>query len=237
MQYFGGKQRIAPRIAAIINSFTRERPIYIEPFVGSAAVTCLVKARQRIASDANTALIKMWIALASGWDPPEFVSESDYQRASSNRIDTDPLTAFIGFGCSFAGKWFGGYARGNSKRNYAANARNSLNKKLVGLAGVQWVNSDYRTVYVTDAISTIIYLDPPYKGTTGYAALEQFDSSAFWNHCRTLSATGSLILVSEYEAPPDFLCVAEFKTKLDIRDKNGIKQHRTEKLFTWAIDP
>ena len=41
--------------------------------------------------------------------------------------------SFVGFGCSFAGKWFGGYARSNDKRNYAKMAKNSLNKKIINL--------------------------------------------------------------------------------------------------------
>jgi site-specific DNA-adenine methylase len=55
MQYMGGKQRIAQRLADYIQTFVDERQIYVEPFVGSAAVMCKIKAKERIGSDINEA--------------------------------------------------------------------------------------------------------------------------------------------------------------------------------------
>src|SRR5271165_6587898 len=166
MRYFGGKQRVASALASVLNASCVDASAYVEPFVGSAAVMCRVHACKRIGGDLNGALIALWIALAEGWSPPTHVSESDYARVKAAANTEDPMTAFVGFGCSFAGKWFGGYARGGVGRNYAANAASSLRKKLAGLQGVEWRRSDYRAL--KHPSGSVIYCDPPYAGTTQY---------------------------------------------------------------------
>ena len=75
----------------------------------------------------------MWKALQNGWIPPNDISEEEYKYIRENKNENMALTSFVGFGCSFAGKWFGGYARSNDKRNYAKMAKNSLNKKIINL--------------------------------------------------------------------------------------------------------
>ena len=177
MQYFGGKQRIASRLAAVLTPLAIQRGVYVEPFVGGAAVMSAVSAPVRIASDSNVALISMWTALAAGWSPPEDISEATYASVKAAADIHDPLTAFVGFGVSFAGKWFGGYARdggdyikarGGEGRNYAAAAASSLRKKMRGLEGVQWIAGDYRSCPTPHG--AVIYCDPPYAGTTQYSA-------------------------------------------------------------------
>ena len=65
----------------------------------------------RCASDVNRPLITMYKALQDGWIPPSTVTEEMYAEYKGIQDAEDPLTAFIGIGCSFSGKWFGGYAR------------------------------------------------------------------------------------------------------------------------------
>lgn len=230
MQYFGGKQRIAARLAEIINPVAIERGCYVEPFIGGASIMTHITAPVRMASDSNATLITMWRALSKGWKPPTFVSETDYACVNALRDQDDPLTAFVGFGCSFAGKWFGGYARGSAKRNYAANAASSLSSKMLNLQGVHWSANDYRNAAYPK--NCVIYCDPPYQGTTQYGgAAEPFNWGDFWNFCREKSRAGHVVFVSEYAAPFDFCCVANIQTKLDIRNANGCRLARTEKLF------
>src|SRR3990167_10829930 len=130
MRYMGGKSRVCKPIAAYINGVVGDRP-YWEPFVGGGWVLQHVKARLRFASDLHGPLIRMWQALQSGWVPPSNVSEEEYRRLKADEAADPALRAFVGFGCSFGGKWFGGYARSDreAQRNYAVNAKNSLTRK------------------------------------------------------------------------------------------------------------
>jgi len=227
MQYFGGKQRIAAQLAAVMSPHCATG--YVEPFVGGAAVLSRVVAPVRIAGDANMALITMWEALARGWVPPEYVSEATYAAVKAAADPRDPMTAFVGFGVSFAGKWFGGYARGDEKRNYAANAASSLRRKLRGLAGVRWVHGDYRDCPTPPG--AVIYCDPPYAGTTQYGAVDAFSWGSFWEWCLEKHAAGHPVFVSEYQSLPSFRTAVVIDTKTDIRTAANGKESRRECLF------
>lgn len=209
--------------------YVDQRGMYVEPFVGGSAVISTIRAPVRIGADRNIALINMWVELANGWEPPTNVSEEMYARVKDTKDQGDPLTAFIGFGCSFAGKWFGGYARGGENRNYAANARSSLKRKLKGLANVQWIACDYRQLQIPK--HAVIYCDPPYAGTTQYGAVEPFVWAEFWNWCIVRFNMGNIIFISEYHAPPTFREFRVISTKTDIRTKKNDKEERLEKLF------
>ena len=231
MQYFGGKHRIAGKLLEVIQPEVDRQGVYAEPFVGGASMMCRIVSPVRIGADVNESLITLWRKLAEGWTPPCVVTEEDYRRISARRDPTNPMTAFVGFGCSWGGKWFGGYARGAEKRNYAANAVNSLARKMVGLKDVRWVCSDYAHLGIPDR--AVVYCDPPYQGTAGYGGTPDFDWSQFWDWCRWVGRErGRTIFVSEYAAPSDFTEVLSVETKTDVRNASGCKEHRVEKLFT-----
>ena len=75
---------------------------------------------------------------------------------------------------------------------------------------------------------SLIYCDPPYRGTTGYKM--GFDSGAFWQWCRDKAAEGHTVLISEYSAPADFICLLEIEHFTTV---NSNKDKRIEKLFTF----
>lgn len=227
MQYFGGKHRIAGAIAKAMEPIGSH---YVEPFVGGASVLCRISAPTRFASDSNSALIAMWRALQAGWEPPVCVSEDEYATAKE-LPDTDPLKAFIGFGCSFAGKWFGGYARGATGRNYASGARNGLLKKIGALENVCFLPGDYSLADYRPGAT--VYCDPPYAGTTQYGAVEAFDWAKFWKTMSFLADRGMRVFVSEYAAPSNWFPILELDVKTDIRTKANGKETRREKLFTY----
>ena len=241
MRYFGGKNRIARKLAGYIA--THIRRVYIEPFCGSFWVGSLIDADTKIASDACQPLITLLKAVQSGWQPPTELSEDDYNWLEAIQDPTDPMTAFAGFGCSFAGKWFGGYARCKRGDNYAKNSSSSLQKQFRNYAMnarnslVKHTNSDvifccadYRALQPRNAL---IYCDPPYAGTTGYSAIGKFDWTEFWDTIRLWSLSDNTVLISEYCAPEDFTCVLEIATKTDIRVKTG-REPRIERLFQLA---
>jgi DNA adenine methylase len=140
------------------------------------------------------------------------------------------LTGFVGFGCSFGGKWFGSYARDKAGTNYALQSKRSLLKDMTALSRAQFMCSDYRGVPIP--YGAVVYADPPYNSTTGYNR-ERFDSYEFWNYARLIATTGHLLFVSEQNAPPDFEAIWEkpFTRTLDANKSNQFKV--TEKLFVY----
>lgn len=228
MRYLGSKKRFAPAIADIVLDLARRHGLtqYVEPFVGGAAVGERIFGIPRVMSDINAPLIQLYRAVAQGWQPPTSVSADEYARIR-DRPDQYPaeLVAFVGFGCSFGGKWFGGYARGGG-RNYAAEAARSLLAQRPRLEGARFYCCDYR--FVPPYGNSIWYLDPPYAGTTSYAGTPTFAHGPFWSWVRAL-ASRSFVLISEYTAPEGFRCVWEQPTKTQIRSTG--ENRRIERLF------
>lgn len=232
MRYLGGKHRIAKELCGFINPLLSNFEYYIEPFVGGANIVSKIVHLKRIAMDANEALITLYQALQNEWVPPDILSEFTYAELKINQDMRDPLTAFAGFGCSFGGKWFGGYARGEG-RNWASECKRSLQTKFRTLKDVKFIAGKYDTF--TYPKNSLIYCDPPYANTTGYDGVkEAFDSNAFWNWCRQQTRSGNLVLISEYSAPDDFMSIFTINTKTDMRDKSGNKSARREELWTYV---
>lgn len=226
MRYLGGKARTWKEIAKYLESIRQPDQEYLEPFVGGAWVLQGISGK-RIALDVNEALINMYKALQNGWLPPSTITNEIYQDLKENQDPNDPLTAFVGFGVSFGGKWFGGFAN-SSDRNYASNAKNSLLKKLVAIEDVEFKHCSYLDYKPENCL---IYCDPPYANTTGYSSIGQFDSELFWETMRQWS-NNNTVVISEYVAPEDFVCVKEMNTKTDMHTNSG-KEARIEKLFIF----
>ena len=234
MGYLGGKSKIAKWLARYINSIRKPGQLYIEPFVGAAWVLVQVQGEPRIASDVNPCLICIYQATQQGWTPPTSISEDAYKAIKEMEpkdLYASALKGVVGFGCSFAGKWFAGYARDNRGGNYAQRAHNSLMKKLPAIRDVTFHHVDYR-YYNTAYEGALIYCDPPYANTTTYGAIGNFDTKVFWDTIRCWSNTNT-VMVSEYQAPDDFDCVLEIPTRTVLRDKTGNVIDRTERLFMW----
>lgn len=206
MQYLGGKSRIARPIADTLLSLRGGRRSYIEPFLGGASVAALVVASfdRALLSDAVPDVALLWEAAIAGHEFPSTLSRDEWDAL---RHDPEPsaLRAFAGFGVSFGGKWFAGYAKPSPKGyDYAAGAARSIAKKARGMQGAEVCQADYREVLALADADTAVYLDPPYAGTTEYGAARGFDSGEMWEHARAAVARGSLVLVSEYNAPPEW---------------------------------
>lgn len=240
----GGKSKIAKHLCAAINPVRRGRTAW-DAFCGGLSMSAeLAKAGPVISSDANPALISLYQYVAAGWDPPENVSEEEYKAAKA-LPDSDPRKAFIGFGCSFGGKWFAGYARcknpndarSTGKRTYAGAARNSIRDDAALLRPAGWTVAHLNVlefgplddVVATDPRDIICYFDPPYAGTEAYGAVAPFDHVAFW--ARALEwAKYTDVFVSEYDCPLAVAPVLEFKHDMSVA--GGVtKDARTERLY------
>ena len=237
MKYMGSKARIAKHILPIILAGRKDSQWYVEPFAGGMNTICRVTG-PRIAADANYHLIEMWRAIAGGWRPPGHVSKYEYCSIKERPCEHDPsLVGWVGFNCSYSGKWFGGYA-GHTKtkigtiRDYQAEAIKNVTAQAAGLRDVVFLTGDYLCLDVPP--SSLIYCDPPYEGTTHYA--KSIDHNLFWQWVRNKSVQGNTVFVSEYKAPPDFSCVWEgaVKSSLSANGRYGGSMESIEKLFVYS---
>jgi DNA adenine methylase len=231
MKYVGSKAKYAKEILPIILKDRELNQYYIEPFVGGFNTIDKVGGL-RIANDSNFYLIELFKAIQKGWTPPDFVSEDEYNNIRLNKDKFSPyLVAFVGFGCSYSGKWFGGYARGNSNkgvpRNYCLESKKNILKQKEGLEGIVIENKNYLDLEIP--ANSIIYCDPPYLNTVKYKDSINYDE--FWNWIRELFKKGHKVYISEYSAPEDFSCLWE-KEVYNTLDKNTGAKKGIEKLFT-----
>lgn len=224
MQYMGSKNRISKEILPIILSDKKLNQTFYDVFCGGCNLIDKIQGK-RIANDKHFELIEMWKSLQNGWEPPEHVSKELYYNIKDNPKNYSPdLVGFVGFLCSFGGKWWGGYAANSKNDNYAARGKRQLLKQVLLLKDVVFTNLNYADI--TFEPNSLIYLDPPYAGTTEYR--NKFNHDDFWNWVRNISINND-VYISEYHAPNDFICLKEIITKT-ILDKNS-QYPRIEKLF------
>lgn len=186
MQYMGGKSRIARQIAEFINEIPRRKvqncqapgpnnhdygggggaDCFVSLFCGSCAVESKVQGFSRkILNDRHKYLIAMLQGVQNGYNLPESITPEEYRYIRDHKDEDPALAGFVGFGCSFGGKWFGGYARNASGTNYALQSKRSLLKDMATLQDAHFVCEDYRRVCIPPG--AVIYADPPYNNTTG----------------------------------------------------------------------
>lgn len=230
----GSKNRIAKEILPIVLKDRKEHQYYFEPFCGGCNMIDKINDEMCVASDLNEYLIEMFRKLQSGWIPPKEVSREFYKQVKNNK-DKFPkwLVGYIGFNCSYSGKWFGGYA-GKTKtkvgiRDYQAEAFRNIMSQIKNLSNITFMNLAYNNI--TYSPDSVIYCDPPYQSTTKYK--DDFDHEKFWQWVRDMTLAGHTIYVSEYNAPDDFECVWERKvaSSLSANGNAGGNKISTEKLF------
>lgn len=228
MRYQGGKSRTAKDIAPILRGGEQSNDTLVSLFCGACNVESKVKGFNRIiCNDNQPYLIALFKALQEGYDLPEVITEEDYYYVKEHKDENPALTGFVGFACSFGGKWFGGYARDKAQVNYALRGKRSLATKMKTLMDAEFTCLDYRDVILPDGC--IVYCDPPYNNTTKYANGD-FDTAQFWEYIREKSQD-HIIYISELEAPDDFVCIwqKDIRRILDVNKNNQFKA--TEKLF------
>lgn len=232
MRYFGGKAKISKHLAEFLNTQLKQEQAFYDVFCGSCNVISKVDSnRPRIANDLHKELIAMWRHVQQGGEIPDEISEEQYRIIKNDNTQPGWLRAFVGFGCSFAGKYWGGYARG-STQNYAKSAKNSTLKKAEGLQNVLFVTCDYQQMNIAHK-NAMIYCDIPYKGSVGYS-VGAFNHESFYTWGKKQRWEGHTVLVSEYKhnVPDGWKVVWEYNSKKGIRDKEGVQQPTVEVLMT-----
>lgn len=234
MKYMGSKASIAKDILPIILKDRMENQWYYEPFMGGCNSLDKVSGK-RVGNDFNFYLASMWSSLTIGWIPPIDITREFYKEIKNNKDDYGAdLVGWVGFGCSYSGKWFGGYAgMTNTKigtvRNYMLESQKAVLKQAKLLKDVIFTSKSYDEMNFVE--NSIIYCDPPYEGTTKYK--DDFDHVKFWNWSRKMVKLGHKVFVSEYNAPDDFVCVweKEVKSSLSANGKYGSSKKSVERLF------
>lgn len=239
LPYMGGKTRSLKHLIPVLQAHAQPGQPYIEPFVGGGSVleAMFDPARPRVASDINRALICFYRAVQKGWLPPDEITEDDYARLKLANDPKDPTTAFAATQCAFAASWFAGYARTNDASgkqvNLAARGKRKILARRHLIEGVVFLHGGYQIH--SEARDCLIYCDPPYDETAQYrgAAKNAFVSAAFWEWVRAMGRFNTVI-VSEYGAPPDIECIAEWPTKIGFKGSDGKHIDRVERLFRVA---
>lgn len=228
MKYMGSKARLKKHIIPILSASGR---IYYEPFAGGMnMIDGVLDASARFANDSNKYVIAAFKALCEGWEP-EFITKENYTELRAMK-GPDHLIGWAGIACSYSGKWFGGYAgvveTRHGRRDYQAEAIKNAIKQVKNLDGVMFSSVSYNEVHIEDG--SLVYCDPPYAGTTGYKS--SFDNDKFWEWVRSISKRCD-VYVSEYSAPDDFDCIAEFNltSSLSANGSRGGNKNSVERLF------
>ena len=229
MVYMGSKNRIAKELIPIITQHLQPNQWYVEPFVGGANMIDKIEHPYKLGADNNKYLIALLEAVQNGQELPEYITKDEYIAVKTNKDNyPDWYVGFVGFICSFRGKFFGGYSgycttKTGIQRNYIKERINNILKQ--NLDGIKLVCSSYDALDIP--ANSIIYCDPPYNGTTKYK--DSFDSDAFWQWCRDKAKEGHTVYVAEYNAPEDFKCIWEKQINSNL---GGTSKTATEKLFT-----
>jgi DNA adenine methylase len=231
MVYMGSKNRISKELVPIITKDLKSSQWYVEPFVGGCNMMDKIDHPYRLGADSNKYLIALLQAVQNGQKLPEYITKEEYQVVKSNKDNyPDWYIGYVGFICSFRGKYFGGFAgeytelKTGKQRNYQKQMSNNILKQYANIKNVVLHNVEYNDLIIPE--NSVIYCDPPYANTTKYS--DKFDSNDFWQWCRDKINEKHKMYVSEYNAPDDFVCIWSKDINSNL---GGTSKKATEKLF------
>lgn len=237
MQYFGGKARIAKPLAEYLNSQLKEGQPFVDLFCGSCNVVSKIDTnRIRIANDLHYELISLLKSAQNGDFKPVRISEEEYKAIKKDQNENYPawFRGFVGFGLSFSGKWFKGFARNSRGDDYFSNAVNSIRKKSEKLLGVEFSNNSYKDVVLPE--NSVLYCDIPYKNSIRYS-VGDFNHEEFYKWAEQKQLEGFTVLVSEYgkNVPEGWEIVWQHNSKKNIRNSEGVQEATVEVLMTPSV--
>ena len=239
MRYMGGKSRLARSIRDVILQRVPTTDVtYWEPFVGGCGSFEIIAPEfsRSVGSDLHEDLILMWNNVINGWEPPQAVTQARYKELRDEAPSAE--RGFVGFGGSFSGKWFGGFAKGGFQSNgeprnhQAESARNVLKTRdKLSECDTKFFLGGYEDV--NPSPGDVVYCDPPYKGTSEYKDAG-FNSDLFYSWAEGLAGQGVYVFVSEYEAPEGWIEVYR-KERLSSTDLASKRKTAIDRLFTYRV--
>lgn len=250
MKYLGGKQRlgkyISPVLLQIYEFYKNQLKGYLEPFCGSLGVLKNITENniEKIeANDYHPDLIQLWKEVQSGsFVFPNSISEEEYKEAKLLESPS-AYKAFVGFGMSFGGRFFGAYSQkylNGKNEDFCKEMVNSLKRIGPKIKNVKFTNKDYLSLKPENML---IYCDPPYEKTKfpikyrrDVKKYDVFDNAKFWDTVRKWSKK-NIVIVSETDAPSDFVEIWKFERYRSAAQSNKTRfandssTHKVEKLF------
>lgn len=240
MKYIGSKAKYADEIVAILQSYISEYRIkqYIEPFAGGFNVIDKVQCEYRLGNDIDPLVCEL---VETCRDNPALLDllktptrEEYYDVRDSGYKYTVWYRAAVLLFASYNSRVYGGcygataITKNGKIRNYFEESKANFKRQLPLLRNILVGNADYRDLRFPARERVLIYCDPPYSSGIGYGG-EKFDTAEFWNWCRQRAADGHIVIVSEYTAPDDFVCIWQHETITHLNNRG--KCGRIEKLF------
>ena len=185
VMYLGGKKMVRNDICAAIEKRRENRPFY-DVFMGMGSIVGGMIGGERHGNDACRAIITMFEQYRAGWRPPDNVTREEWVELKRKQDHDNPLTAFVGFGCSYVGYWYTSYAANTKDRNFAATAGRGLAKLARDLEGVHLTSLDYLELQIPDG--AIAFNDVPYGFTSKHnrypGASKRFKYDEFLENAR-----------------------------------------------------
>ena len=233
----GSKNRIVKELIPILTKYLTIDKWYVEPFAGGMNVIDKIKHDKRIANDKNNYLISMWKYFVDGYNFPTQIDKEYYSelRANFNTNgfsdcinEENAIIGWVGFMGSCKGRFFdGGYCGGRKDRDFIKEHINNVLKQKDNMNGSKFSCCAYYDMVIPN--NSIIYCDPPYANTKQYSISKNFDYDRFWNWCREQTNLGNDVIISEYTAPNDFVCIWEKEITTAMNNTTTLKP--IEKLF------
>lgn len=234
MRYMGSKRRIWKYISPTILKGREENQYYVEPFCGGCNSIAQVDGN-RIASDINPYLMEMWKGLLKGEEYPEEIPRETFIKAKIAYKNTDytnysvAMIGWIGYMASYNGIFYHSYSGiGSDGKDYVKASMDNIKKQLPLMNGITLDCCSYDGLDIPE--KSIIYCDPPYKGTSGYGVKFEYDK--FYDWCFSKKDEGHRVYISEYSMPTEFKCVWSMDVCNSLDRFSEQREKRKECLFT-----
>lgn len=232
MKYQGSKKAYLEYILPILD-FEKDllkSDTYYEPFVGGANVIQYLDIPNKIGSDLNDDLIYFYNYIKDhgiDWIPDYLPPKEEYFDIIRNHKDDIPRHLYFAYkqlgsfnGCR--GQGYGAYENvDNLNRNKVV-----LSKELDRIRTCKFICKDYRDIEYKKG--SVIYLDPPYRGTRGYVT-GAFNHKEYYEFAKEL-AKDNFVLMSEYFMPRPFKSIKWINAVYSI-NKQSDKKDAIEGLF------
>jgi DNA adenine methylase len=204
MVYQGSKAKLVEWLLSILSSYIEKASFYYEPFCGGANFICEVSHGRRFASDVNPYLIALLKKVQE--DPgaiPEFIDRETYYRVKRNKAAYEKwYVGLVAFCATYRGLFWGGHV-GDDALQRSTQLLSNLRAQAFKLGGIDFFCADFRRVKVENfPKGGLFYLDPPYRGVSGYKYY--FDHNAFYRWCGKVHSLGHEVFLSEFWAPSVF---------------------------------
>lgn len=238
MNYVGSKQKLKKHLVPIIQKAIDDTgaSVYIEPFGGGGNVIDDIHCDTRMYYDDNPYLVALWEHfLETTGDVPDVISREEYQKVKANMGSyPDWYVGLVGFLASYKSGFFNGYAGswtskdGKKTRIWFSENKANMMRQLPKMRDVRFECADFRKIDIPDG--SVVYCDPPYKGTKTYKGTCEFPYDEYYDWCRDVGKRATL-LMSEIWMPDDFEVVWEKDIALTM-DHNQRGRKRQERLYT-----